>query len=203
MLVLSPLFRGAFPGRIGGGQKAAHAGATAASKAITRQGSVASGGRKSGAVSATTSGGAPAGPVSGLGGAGGTSSVRTSRRRGRSGSQLQKFWYQGALDPEATGEQKLRMQRSGDAWPACLLRLKSFGDLWRLWHVCLKEKNFLLSERQYARSMNCSFPSHGRLKKVKLTMKRILTVLSRREIHQQALRAKELLSCQQEREIML
>merc|ERR1712151_894895 len=39
-------------------------------------------------------------------------------------------------------------------------------------------------------------------KKVKMSMKRILTVLTRREIHQQALRAKEILAKQDEREIL-
>merc|ERR1712181_151929 len=87
-------------------------------------------------------------------------------------------------------------------WPAVLLRLKSFEDLHKLWYVCLKEKNFLLAEQHEARQRRVKWMHHGRLKKVKLSMKRILTVLTRREIHQQALRAKEILAKQEEREAL-
>merc|ERR1712039_396796 len=64
----------------------------------------------------------------------------------------------------------------------------------------LKEKNFLLAEQHDARQKKIRWQHHGRLKKVKLGMKRILTVLTRREIHQQALRAKDMLAKQQKRE---
>merc|ERR1712083_1107094 len=81
-----------------------------------------------------------------------------------------------------------------------LLRQKSFEDMHKLWYVCLKEKNFLLAEQHQARQQQVRWRHHGRLKKVKMSMKRILTVLTRREIHQQALRAKEILAKQDERE---
>mmetsp|Transcript_51817 Transcript_51817/g.117306 ORF Transcript_51817/g.117306 Transcript_51817/m.117306 type:complete len:193 (+) Transcript_51817:2-580(+) len=89
---------------------------------------------------------------------------------------------------------------SGDPWPAVLLRMKSFEDMHKLWYVCLKEKNFLQAEQHEARQQRVRWRHHGRLKKVKLSMKRILTVLTRREIHQQALRAKEILAKQEQRE---
>merc|ERR1712050_248149 len=73
-------------------------------------------------------------------------------------------------------------------------------DMHKLWYVCLKEKNFLLAEQHEARQQKIRWRHHGRLKKVKLSMKRILTVLSRREIHQQALLAKEILAKQEQRE---
>merc|ERR1719181_655682 len=62
------------------------------------------------------------------------------------------------------------------------------------------EKNFLMAEQHEARQQKIKWRHHGRLKKVKLSMKRILTVLTRREIHQQALHAKEILAKQEKRE---
>jgi large subunit ribosomal protein L47 len=109
---------------------------------------------------------------------------------------IQQFWKGGQLDPDATPQIIKESTDTGDAWPAVLLRMKSFDDLHKLWHVLLKEKNFLLTERQHSRSYRAQWKGHGRLKKVKLSMKRILTVLSRREIHQQTLRAKEILEKQ-------
>jgi large subunit ribosomal protein L47 len=113
---------------------------------------------------------------------------------------LEKFWTGGQLDPKATPDIVKNNMETGDAWPAVLLRMKSFDDLHKLWHVLLKEKNFLLTERQHAKSYRTKWDGHGRLKKVKLSMKRILTVLSRREIHQQTIRAKDILEKQTVRE---
>lgn len=113
---------------------------------------------------------------------------------------IEKFWAGGQLDPKATPDTIKVNSDTGDAWPAVLLRMKSFDDLHKLWHVLLQEKNFLLTERQHAKSYRTQWKDHGRLKKVKLSMKRILTVLSRREIHQQALRAKDILAKQTIRE---
>ena len=99
---------------------------------------------------------------------------------------MEEFWKYGDFDPTCSSQERRDHHVTGDPWPACLLRLKSFEDLHKLWYVCLKEKNFLLSERQaYRQTSGTRFRGAGRLKKVKLTMKRILTVLSRREIHQQ------------------
>ncbi|KAF4650558.1 39S ribosomal protein L47, mitochondrial [Perkinsus olseni] len=132
---------------------------------------------------------------------------------------ITQFWKGGHLDPDLAWGDKEKNCKTGDAWPACLLRLKSFDDLHKLWYyythriesdmhtkrvpvlyICLKEKNFLMSERAFARAHRTEWSYHGRLKKVKMTMKRILTVLSRREIHQQTIRAKEMRDKQQLRE---
>lgn len=113
---------------------------------------------------------------------------------------IEQFWLGGQLDSRATPDQIKENTETGDAWPAVLLRMKCFDDLHKLWHVLLKEKNFLLTERQHAKSYKTQWKGHGRLKKVKLSMKRILTVLSRREIHQQTIRAKEILEKQTIRE---
>lgn len=115
-------------------------------------------------------------------------------------SGLDQFWKGGLIDPDATALEKSNNCQTGDPWPACLLRLKSFDDLHKLWYVCLKEKNFLMAERHACRQATVRWKHHGRMKKVKLSMKRILTVLSRREIHQQVLRSKEILRNQEERE---
>jgi large subunit ribosomal protein L47 len=113
---------------------------------------------------------------------------------------IERFWAGGQLDPRASPEVVSANTSSGDAWPAVLLRMKSFEDLHKLWHVLLKEKNFLLTERQHAKAYKTQWKGHGRLKKVKLSMKRLLTVLSRRVIHEQTVRAKELLEKQTIRE---
>lgn len=97
---------------------------------------------------------------------------------------------------------KLESSKTGDAWPCVLLRKKSFDDLHKLYYVCLKEKNKLLGEQNFHLQNNSKMIQPGRLKKVKLTMKRILTVLSRRAIHEQCIRAKEILKKQQERELL-
>merc|ERR1719213_525584 len=115
---------------------------------------------------------------------------------------VEEFWRGGYHDPATPGETKHDNAITGDPWPAALLRLKSFEDLQKLWYVCLKEKNFLMAERESFRRAKMPWKHHGRMKKVKLSMKRILTVLSRREIHQQCIRAKEMLEKQQERETL-
>mmetsp|Transcript_120144 Transcript_120144/g.340020 ORF Transcript_120144/g.340020 Transcript_120144/m.340020 type:complete len:231 (+) Transcript_120144:55-747(+) len=113
---------------------------------------------------------------------------------------IEEFWVGGTRDPALNAGEKMAKAQSGDPWPAVLLRLKSFEDLHKLWYVCLKEKNFLMAEQHEARQQRIRWKHHGRLKKVKLGMKRILTVLSRREIHQQALRSKDILAKQEKRE---
>mmetsp|Transcript_9788 Transcript_9788/g.20256 ORF Transcript_9788/g.20256 Transcript_9788/m.20256 type:complete len:238 (-) Transcript_9788:88-801(-) len=129
-------------------------------------------------------------------GAAARSVVRLPRRG------IEEFWKGGIRDPEITAGQKQANSVSGDPWPAVLLRMKSFDDMHKLWFVLLKEKNFLLAEQHEARQQRIRWRHHGRLKKVKLSMKRILTVLTRREIHQQVMRSKEILAKQQEREVL-
>ncbi|KAF6257374.1 mitochondrial 39-S ribosomal protein L47 (MRP-L47)-domain-containing protein [Scenedesmus sp. NREL 46B-D3] len=76
----------------------------------------------------------------------------------------------------------------GRAWLAKELRTKSWDDLHRLWYLCLKERNMVLTqlawqERQQRLSKRASeLPSLylGRYTKVKLTMNRIKQVLSER-----------------------
>lgn len=124
--------------------------------------------------------------------------ARASTRLPRRG--IEEFWKGGSRDPAIDSAAKMQNAITGDPWPAVLLRLKCFDDLHKLWFVLLKEKNFLLAEQHEARQQRIRWKHHGRLKKVKLSMKRILTVLSRREIHQQALGAKEILDKQKTRE---
>jgi large subunit ribosomal protein L47 len=125
--------------------------------------------------------------------------VSSSRGLGRWG--ISAFYKNSLLDPNKKSD---FTPVTGDAWPAALLRLKSFDDLHRLWFVALKEKNLLLSERQLYRSYNVRtpWPHHGRLKKTKLTMKRILTVLTRRSIDAECVQAREILARQKRREFL-
>ncbi|CDJ37275.1 mitochondrial 39S ribosomal protein L47 domain-containing protein, putative [Eimeria tenella] len=120
-------------------------------------------------------------------------------------SQLRLHWLlhaRGYLDPSLPAAAKHALAVTGDAWPARLLRNKSFEDLHKLWFVLLKEKNLLLGERWAAWQTKTQMKHPERLKKVKLSMKRILTVLSRRAIHEQCLFAKRLLQQQQKREAL-
>ncbi|AFZ81229.1 mitochondrial 39-S ribosomal protein L47 MRP-L47 domain-containing protein [Theileria equi strain WA] len=113
---------------------------------------------------------------------------------------IDELWKGGYLDPNTPFRVKEKLSVTGYAWPSYLLRLKSFEDLRSLYFACLKEKNLLLGERWAALQHGVKPPKYGRLKKVKLTMKRILGVVTRREIHQQCIRAKEILKAQQEKE---
>ena len=69
---------------------------------------------------------------------------------------------------------------AGRAWEASELRLKSRDDLHRLWFLCLKERNMLLSERLYYRQVGQAAPEADRLLKVKKTMARIKVVIGER-----------------------
>lgn len=113
---------------------------------------------------------------------------------------VEELWTHSYLDPQISADEMSKYSKCGDAWPASLLRLKSFDDLHKLWYVCLKEKNLLISERWMHLQRNSTMRDHGRVKKIKMTMKRILTVLSRREIHGQCLFAKRILNSQIKRE---
>mmetsp|Transcript_80611 Transcript_80611/g.184683 ORF Transcript_80611/g.184683 Transcript_80611/m.184683 type:complete len:233 (-) Transcript_80611:104-802(-) len=121
--------------------------------------------------------------------------IVASCRRG-----IEEFWKGAYMDPTVGAKQKHLNAVTGDPWPAALLRLKSFEDLHKLWYVCLKEKNLLMTERNYFQQHNVPWKQYGRTKKIKLTMKRILTVLTRREIHQQILKAQEIAEKQNVRE---
>jgi large subunit ribosomal protein L47 len=127
--------------------------------------------------------------------------LRLYTRQFSRSSGISSFYSHSLLDPNKTNNFS---PPTGDAWPAVLLRLKSFDDLHRLWFIGLKEKNLLMSERQVYRSYNVRspWPNHGRLKKTKLTMKRILTVLTRRAIDQQCVEARDMLAKQKRREVL-
>ncbi|KOB59085.1 hypothetical protein PFHG_00840 [Plasmodium falciparum HB3] len=98
---------------------------------------------------------------------------------------IEELWENSFLDNNVDMK-KIEYSKTGDAWPCVLLRKK--------------KKNKLLGEQYFHLQNSTKMLQHGRLKKVKLTMKRILTVLSRRAIHDQCLRAKDMLKKQEERE---
>ena len=90
------------------------------------------------------------------------------------------------------------LHRVGRPWTAAELRLKSFDDLHKLWFVCLKERNLVLSDRLYLKQIGQAVADTSRLSKVKLTMARIKVVLGERARAQKMLQvataAKEFLS---------
>ena len=69
------------------------------------------------------------------------------------------------------------------------MRGKSFEDLHKLWFVCLKERNRLLTERLWYRQEGRYLPDGIRLKKVRKTMARVKVVLGERERATRALLA--------------
>ena len=71
-------------------------------------------------------------------------------------------------------------QPTGRAWRAAELRQKSFDDLHTLWFVCLRERDYLLTERLYFRQLGQMAPEGSRLLKVKRTMGGIRVVLGER-----------------------
>eukprot|EP01127_Copromyxa_protea_P006766 TRINITY_DN16754_c0_g1_i1.p1 TRINITY_DN16754_c0_g1~~TRINITY_DN16754_c0_g1_i1.p1 ORF type:complete len:156 (-),score=38.74 TRINITY_DN16754_c0_g1_i1:13-480(-) len=73
--------------------------------------------------------------------------------------------------------------KAGRAWTASELRMKSFGDLHKLWHVLLKEKNMLMTQRAEYRSTKdpTAWTNRYRMKKVRLSMARIRVVLGERQ----------------------
>jgi Mitochondrial 39-S ribosomal protein L47 (MRP-L47) len=84
----------------------------------------------------------------------------------------------------------------GRSWSASLLRQKSFEDLHKLWHVLLKERNMLLSERNLAKyrlALNGNDEEEKkyfinvakRQKSVKKSMARIKHVLRERDFLEQ------------------
>ena len=71
--------------------------------------------------------------------------------------------------------------RTGRAWKADELRLKSHSDLHKLWYVLLKEKNKLKSDFLMCKQMGQIFYGHSDLIKVRLSMARLLTVTNERK----------------------
>ena len=71
--------------------------------------------------------------------------------------------------------------RNGRAWRTSELRLKSYDDLHRLWFLLLKERNVLMTEKEWCRS-NGRYWVNGQsnLYKVKRSMARIKGVVGER-----------------------
>jgi ribosomal protein L29 len=55
------------------------------------------------------------------------------------------------------------------------------SDLHKLWYVLLKEKNRLLGDRLLTLQLNQQFSVHNNLRKVRLSMSRLLTVVNERK----------------------
>ena len=71
--------------------------------------------------------------------------------------------------------------KTGRAWRAEELRLKSHDDLHKLWYVLLKEKNKLKSDFLMCKQLGQTYFGRNDLKKVRLTMARLLTVVNERK----------------------
>lgn len=71
--------------------------------------------------------------------------------------------------------------KTGRAWRIDELRLKNHDDLHKLWYVLLKEKNKLKSDSLMAIQMQQFYFRYNDLKKVKLSMARLLTVVNERK----------------------
>ena len=69
----------------------------------------------------------------------------------------------------------------GRSWKASELRLKSNEDLHKLWYVKLKEKNKLLSDRLMCIQQGLDHRAHQNIVKVKVSMKRLMTVVGERK----------------------
>jgi large subunit ribosomal protein L47 len=68
----------------------------------------------------------------------------------------------------------------GRAWKAEELRLKSFDDLHGLFFVLVRERNKLLSEKRRDHIQGTTLARFDRLKKVRQSMARILTIINER-----------------------
>lgn len=71
--------------------------------------------------------------------------------------------------------------QTGRAWRTNELRLKSYDDLHRLWFVLLRERNVLLTEKEWCRSNNRHWlRGESNLYKVKRSMARLKGVVGER-----------------------
>ncbi|GJQ14294.1 hypothetical protein GpartN1_g6085.t1 [Galdieria partita] len=66
----------------------------------------------------------------------------------------------------------------GREWTVDELRLKSFDDLHKLWWVMIKERNALLTERDWCRSVKREWNGETTLEKVNLSMTNIKQAVS-------------------------
>lgn len=86
------------------------------------------------------------------------------------------------LYPEPKSTSPKDAIKSGRSWYASEIRQKSMTDLHSLWFVLLAERNKLLSERFQCRKEKKQMQGFERLKKVKQSMARIMTVIREREL---------------------
>lgn len=71
--------------------------------------------------------------------------------------------------------------KTGRSWRTSELRLKSFEDLHRLWYVLARERNILLTEKEWCRSNGRHWlRGESNLYKIKRSMARLQTVVSER-----------------------
>ncbi|KAM6494342.1 Mitochondrial 39-S ribosomal protein L47 (MRP-L47) domain containing protein [Amanita muscaria] len=81
---------------------------------------------------------------------------------------------------------KVEQSRTGRAWKASELRLKSFEDLHTLWYIVLRERNLLATQKEEARRMGISDTglqvSAERVHQCRKTMARIKAVLNERRL---------------------
>ena len=68
----------------------------------------------------------------------------------------------------------------GRSWRASELRLKSFEDLHTLWFALLRERNKLETERFAAKKAGTQMSNPARLRKTRVSMARLKTVLAER-----------------------
>ncbi|XGW30254.1 hypothetical protein V3C99_009331 [Haemonchus contortus] len=99
-------------------------------------------------------------------------------RSAATGKDLFRQFY----DDEANfGKSELRpKKRPGRSWTEDELRLKSNSDLHKLWYVCLKERNMLLTMQAAYVSHARSMPNPERIDRVNETMRNIESVVHER-----------------------
>ncbi|CAL2028664.1 unnamed protein product [Caenorhabditis brenneri] len=86
------------------------------------------------------------------------------------------------FDDEANfGKAELRPKnRPGRSWTEEELRLKSNSDLHKLWYVCLKERNMLITMKKAHTARARNMPNPERLDRVQESMDRIEAVVHER-----------------------
>ena len=95
--------------------------------------------------------------------------------------------YSAASQPQdmhvwtAMNDDSRKDAKNGRSWRAEELRLKNHDDLHKLWYVLLKEKNKLKSDFLMTKQMGQVYFGKNDLKKVNLSMSRLLTVVNERK----------------------